>query len=173
MDVFLTLLQALWFVWPAYCANAFPAVLNGKRPLDRGRYFGKSRLLGDSKTIEGTIGGILFGMLMGIIQMNVQDYLPQELGLLRMSAPLVALLSIGALVGDIVGSFIKRRLNIKPGDPAILLDQLGFLIFAFIFAAAVYIPAPSIIFLLIIITPIIHLLTNVVGYILKFKKNPW
>jgi len=38
------------------------------------------------------------------------------------------LLSIGALVGDAAGSFIKRRLNISPGKHCMLLDQVDFVV---------------------------------------------
>ncbi|MBI4154336.1 CDP-archaeol synthase, partial [Candidatus Woesearchaeota archaeon] len=65
--VLLELVQALWFIWPAYCANAFPALMEGKRPLDFGKKLGGKRVLGSSKTIEGTAGGIAFGIIVGLI----------------------------------------------------------------------------------------------------------
>src|SRR3990167_1417223 len=101
MAVHLLILQALWFIWPAYCANAFPVVAKGKRPLDFNRYLGKERLFGKSKTIEGTIAGIAFGIAMGFLQMSLHPLLPQ-MGLMRFSFPLIIALSIGALAGDII-----------------------------------------------------------------------
>ena len=107
MSVVLVLLQALWFIWPAYCANAFPTVVKGKIPVDCGRFLGKSRVLGSSKTVEGTIAGVLFGIIIGSIQMNLYSTVPSSYGLFQFSFPVVILLSIGALVGDMAGSFVK------------------------------------------------------------------
>jgi CDP-2,3-bis-(O-geranylgeranyl)-sn-glycerol synthase len=173
MGVEITIFQALWFIWPAYTANAFPAVLNGRHPIDFGKKFGKNRLFGSSKTIEGTIGGILFGILMGLVEINIYPFLPESLGLQSLTFSMIVLLSVGALAGDIIGSFIKRRMNMKPGHPVILLDQLGFLFLAFLLVAPVFMPSFEMILILVIITPAIHLLANIVGYALKFKKHPW
>ena len=77
------------------------------------------------------------------------------------------------MVGDIGGSFVKRRLGSKRGDKALFLDQLGFLIMAFIFVSPFYIPGISEMIILIILTPIIHWLANVLGYWIHVKRNPW
>jgi CDP-2,3-bis-(O-geranylgeranyl)-sn-glycerol synthase len=173
MDIVLTIIQILWFIWPAYCANAFPVIVHGRKPIDQGKYAGKNRLLGDSKTIEGTMAGISFGTFVGIIQILAYSYIPKEFGLVEFSLPLVIILSVGALLGDIVGSFIKRRMNMKPGDPAVLLDQLDFLIMALILASPFYLPSSGRLLLLIVITPIFHLIMNIIGYALRLKKKPW
>lgn len=171
--VFYLILQALWFIWPAYCANAFPPLMKGKRPLDFNKNFGKTRFLGDSKTIEGTIGGILFGVAIGLVQMKIYGYIPKDLDFFEFTIPIIVLLSAGALSGDIIGSFIKRRLVMKPGDPAFLLDQLGFLIMALVFAGFIYMPQVLTIIILLIITPVVHVGANILGYFLKLKKHPW
>jgi len=171
--VFYLILQALWFIWPAYCANAFPPLMKGKRPLDFDKNLGKNRFLGDSKTIEGTIGGVLFGVAIGLVQTKIYGYIPKDTGFFEFTIPIIVLLSVGALFGDIIGSFIKRRLAMEPGDPAFLLDQLGFLVFALIFASFIYIPQVLTIIILLIITPVVHVGTNILGYFLKLKKHPW
>jgi len=51
-----------------------------------------------------------------------------------MQLPVAILMSFGALTGDIIGSFIKRRVNVKSGDPSPFMDQLGFILMALIFA---------------------------------------
>lgn len=171
--VWLLLLQALWFILPAYAANAFPTLLRGKRPLDLGKKFHNQRILGDGKTVEGTTGGVLFGFFIGLIQICVQGFIPTDLEMIEMSLPLILLLSTGAIFGDIIGSFIKRRFNIERGRPLPLLDQLGFLIFAILFASFILTIKIEIIIVLLVITPPIHLITNMVGYLAKVKKTPW
>lgn len=83
------------------------------------------------------------------------------------------LLSFGALIGDLIGSFIKRRLNLERGQPAPPLDQLDFILGALVFSFIVFIPPLEIIIVLVILTPIIHLTANVIGYKLGLKKEPW
>lgn len=171
--MFSLILQSLWFIAPAYIANASPVLLKGKRPLDFGKKLDKDRLLGDGKTIEGTFGGIAFGTLFGLAQIYAQDYLPPGLNLVKLDLALVLLLSTGALAGDVAGSFIKRRFGIPRGHHFPLFDQLTFLIAALIISSLVYKPAIEMVVLLFIVTPLVHWATNNVAYILKLKKHPW
>jgi len=83
------------------------------------------------------------------------------------------LLSFGALIGDLIGSFIKRRLDLQRGQPAPVLDQSDFVIGALIFSFVEYIPPIEIILILLVLTPMIHLLANMIGYKLKLKREPW
>lgn len=168
------LVQALWFIAPAYAANGFPPLMQGRKPLDGGRSFRNQRLFGDGKTWEGTVSGIIVGILVGALQVHYQSQLEYlSLNLPIMTMPLVIALTIGTMAGDVLGSFIKRRLGIKRGGSAPLLDQEGFLVMAFVFAAFVYPLSLILVAVLLIITPPIHWVTNVVGYYMKFKKTPW
>jgi len=168
-------IEALWFIAPAYAANSFPVLMRGKVPLDGRRFFRGRRLLGDGKTLEGTIGGILFGIFIGLIQVFYQHLVPQEWGLrlIGMTAPMVVLLSVGALAGDIVGSFIKRQRGMERGEKAVPLDQLGFLVAALLFVAPVFIPNVVTLIILFIVTPGLHLVSNMFGYMVKIKNRPW
>lgn len=169
----LILLQAFWFIAPAYAANGFPPLMRGKTPIDRRRLWRGHRLLGDGKTFEGFLGGVIFGVFVGSLQIFGQSYLPAEWSLAAMTFPIVLMLSIGTMAGDLAGSFTKRRIGMKRGDRAMFMDQLGFLIAAMIFAAPFYILAAKHIAILIVLTPIIHWLANVFGYWIKVKRNPW
>jgi CDP-2,3-bis-(O-geranylgeranyl)-sn-glycerol synthase len=86
----------------------------------------------------------------------------------------------GASIGDLVGSFLKRRFNISSGAPFWLVDQLDFVIFSIILGAipALFIPgylAPdiNIIIFLIILTPSVDIIANVVAYVVELKEVPW
>jgi len=79
-------------------------------------------------------------------------------------------LGTGALVGDIVGSFIKRRLKIERGRPAPLLDQLDFVIGALIFASLVVVVPLNLTILIIVLSIFLHLGANVIAYLLGMKK---
>lgn len=169
----LLILQALWFIFPAYAANAAPILIKGRRPLDFGKKLGAQRLLGDGKTIEGAAGGVLTGAISGLLQNALMPLLPGELGLVTFSMQLLILLSVGAIAGDMIGAFIKRRLGIPRGYPAPLLDQLDFLVGALIAASAAIAVSTSMVFVLLILTPIIHIATNRISFAMKMKKVPW
>ena len=173
MELLFLLLQSFWFIAPAYAANAFPPLMRGRIPIDGKRNFRGERLFGDGKTWEGLIGGIVFGIFIGSIQIYGQTYLPPELGLTEMTFPIIALLTLGTMTGDVGGSFVKRRMEMKRGDRALFLDQLGFLLLAFLFVWPVYIPRLDMMVVLVLLTPIIHWLSNVFGYLIHVKKHPW
>jgi CDP-2,3-bis-(O-geranylgeranyl)-sn-glycerol synthase len=176
---------AIWIGLPAWIANSTPVLGGGGSPIDGGRCFRDGRrLLGNGKTIRGFIVGIIFGTLTGFGQFLVAPHLrpllamfvtvtPEMDYVLFMQLPVAILMSFGALTGDLVGSFIKRRINVKSGDPSPVMDQLGFIIMALIFAAPIFTPGSGFIVILIITTFFIHWISNVLGYLLGLKKHPW
>ncbi|MEX0567885.1 MAG: CDP-2,3-bis-(O-geranylgeranyl)-sn-glycerol synthase [Candidatus Njordarchaeota archaeon] len=175
MDLATSILHGLAYVLPAYLANSSPVFVGGGPPLDKGKnFFDGRRIFGDHKTIRGFLGGILIGTISGLLLpyifsvLNIA-YLSYIDGLL-----LALLLSLGAHIGDLLGSFIKRRLNLKPGAPAPFLDQAGFIIFAFIIAYPLY-PLITMIevVIIILITLIVHPVSNIVAYLLGLKDKPW
>jgi CDP-2,3-bis-(O-geranylgeranyl)-sn-glycerol synthase len=106
---------------PAYFANGSPVLVGGGRPIDGGRCWRDGRrIFGDGKTIRGFFGGVIIGTAIGFFQYIVEAW---DGVILR-----AFLLSFGALLGDLIGSFIKRRLNIERGQPALGMDQLGFMV---------------------------------------------
>ena len=120
---------------------------------------------------------MFFGFVLILFQSNVYITpgisINKELGLATMTWPLIILITIGAIAGDFIGSFSKRRFGLKRGASVPLLDQLGFVICAILFALPLYtLKIESIIFL-IIITPIIHLFSNYIAYKIKVKSVPW
>jgi CDP-2,3-bis-(O-geranylgeranyl)-sn-glycerol synthase len=91
--------------------------------------------------------------------------------------PLVGfLLGLGALVGDMAESFIKRRMGFDRGAHLFLMDQLDYIFGAFFFAWTV-VPLQSIglghLILTCALTVPIHYIASVVAWKLKLKKNPW
>lgn len=171
--------QAFWIIGPAYAANAFPPLASGKHPLDRGKLLHGKRILGDGKTLEGTTAGILFGLFYGALQIIVQPYIPlsldgKVLGLITITPLLVILLVSGAILGDLIGSFIKRRFDMKRGASAPGMDQLGFVIVALLLVSAASTISIYTWVALIILTPIIHWIANLIGYyFMKVKQTPW
>jgi len=146
-------------ILPAYIANSIPVLFKGRRPIDFGKNFSDGRrILGDGKTIEGFIAGLFFGTLAGA----------------AVGYPLYSfLLALGALVGDIAGAFLKRRIGIQRGRPAPVLDQLDFIMGALLFVSPLYIVTIEQFIFIVLVTPPIHLFTNYVAYLFKLKPYPW
>ena len=167
------ILQALWFIFPASVANASPVVIRGTKPLDFGKKLRNNRIFGDGKTFEGTVGGVAFGALTGVLQLYIIQFLPSDLGLQAHTIELIIALSVGAILGDIIGAFVKRRLGVPRGHPALLLDQLGFLLTSLLFASFVFDMNIVMMAVLVVVTPVVHLATNMFAYFMKIKKTPW
>ncbi len=176
-------LRAVWLILPAYITNASAAFFGGKIPIDRGIFLGKTRLLGDGKTYEGLLKGVSCGFGIGIFQqLFFCDYIKLQMPSFgHFPAFLVILfcLSAGAMLGDMVGSFIKRRLGLKGSASLPLVDQLDFVggawLLLFLFARdwSVKTFSLEIIIAVIIITPLLHLLTNYIGFKIGRKGVPW
>ncbi|MFQ6128051.1 MAG: CDP-2,3-bis-(O-geranylgeranyl)-sn-glycerol synthase [Thermoplasmata archaeon] len=187
MEIPLILAQAFWFMIPAYVANPTAVLFGGGTPMDFGLKFRDGRrILGDGKTWRGFTGGIFSGMLVGGIQhlsaslAGVWKFL---FGSPLQAALLLFLLPCGALLGDILGSFIKRRAGIERGAKTPGLDQYDFLIgtilLLLIFQTAwflkYYVLDYSFVGLIFIIfiTPLLHRVVNILGYKLGKKDVPW
>jgi CDP-2,3-bis-(O-geranylgeranyl)-sn-glycerol synthase len=164
MDIATLIIEALEFIFPAYCANAAPVLAGGRLPMDFGKNFidGK-RVFGNNKTFSGFFFGLAVGVGVGLIEWILFDY------------PLLFILlsPLGALLGDLAAAFLKRRLNIAPGGLLPIIDQVDFVVGALVFSMPLGIIYWELAVVVLIITPPFHLLTNFCAYKLKLKKNPW
>lgn len=115
------LLQLLYFMLPAYLANMAPPFVKfwpgWNRPISR-------RWLGDHKTVMGFAAGVALGVLTAFVQSRI-DWLESLWAPHDWFAVGLAM-GFGALAGDAVKSFFKRRLGIAPGSRWIPADQLDF-----------------------------------------------
>ena len=150
-------IEPLLWILPAYFSNASATLskyLPKRHPIDGGRTFLGGRILGDGKTWEGFFIGIGVGSLVGAL----------------LGVPTTGfLLSLGSMLGDLFGSFIKRRIGLERGEEAPLLDQVDFLIGAFFLVP----PPPDWAVFLTFVTPLIHKGANVVGHLWGVKREPW
>ncbi|MCD4844179.1 MAG: CDP-2,3-bis-(O-geranylgeranyl)-sn-glycerol synthase [Methanosarcinales archaeon] len=187
------IVTSIWLMIPAYIANPMAVVFGGGAPIDCGKnFYDGRRILGDGKTIRGLLAGTACGLLAGIIQVILAPVLAAS-GLFGSydifqsalnaysfnTIHIVFLMALGALLGDSCESFVKRRINLKRGAMFPVADQLDFVLGAWILT---YILASTwfithfdirIIVTVLIITPLLHISTNIIGYFLKLKKEPW
>lgn len=182
------IVKTFWLMFPAYVVNSAAVFVGGGLPMDLGRKAKDGeRYLGDGKTWRGFFGGTAVGMLVGLVQNWVAIQLPENGYLVPFSEDyvyallVIALLSFGSMTGDAIGSYIKRRMKIPRGGKANLMDPLGFVIMAWVFvavgAAAWFLKYMLLdvvpIVTMLVLTPIIHRITNVIGYKMGRKKVPW
>jgi CDP-2,3-bis-(O-geranylgeranyl)-sn-glycerol synthase len=172
-DIMVTIAAALWFIFPAYCANAAPVIFGGGQPMDFGkRFFDGKPLLGAHKTIRGFFAGLIVGTLVGLVQtLLYEQVLIQYSTQFSYSILLGFVLSLGALTGDIVESFVKRRLNRAPGSSLPVADQIDFILGAFLFSIPVSPPSLPAVLIILVVTVPIHFLTNLGAALLHMKNK--
>lgn len=162
------IVSAIWVILPAYIANMTACMFGGGKPLDLNRNFlDGRRLIGNGVTIRGTLAGVFFGVLAYLLQSFLYEYS------VPFSLKLGFLLGFGAVLGDLVESFFKRRIKLKQGASLPLLDQLDFVFGALILSRPILKLNIQEILIIILITPILHFSTNYIGYKLKLKEVPW
>ena len=178
MDAISEIARLIIFILPAYFANSTPVVLGGGMPLDGRRKFSDGyRIFGDSKTVRGFFSGIFAGLVIGVLEGIILSGSAFDIysGNIQAYALSGLLLGIGTMIGDLLGSFIKRRQNVPPGKPSLAMDQLLFLAVAIIFAypfAANVLTVFGVVFLFVL-TYFVHIGANIIANRVGLKKVPW
>lgn len=186
-DLIEIILMGIWLTIPAYVANPSAVLFGGGKPMDFGKKLKDGeRILGDGKTWRGFFGGVFSGFFIGLIQVAASSPFDEEhlgFGLYPDFLVVITLLAFGALFGDLLGSFVKRRFKIKRGGKAPGLDQYDFLIGAWLLVLIfksqwflehfVYWPDTLAIITVIILTPFLHRGVNILGYKIGKKDVPW
>ncbi|RLI12913.1 CDP-2,3-bis-(O-geranylgeranyl)-sn-glycerol synthase [Candidatus Bathyarchaeota archaeon] len=169
-NLLIEVFDALYYIFPAYCANGAPVIFGGGRSIDSGKLFIDGRpLFGSHKTIRGFIAGLVIGTFVGWLQ----EAIAPAIGFPKGSVLLGFMLSLGAMIGDLLGSFIKRRLKLNPGVPLPIVDQIDFTLMALLMATLVKPPTLLMAIIIFVLTVPIHLTVNAMAYLLGLKKTPW
>lgn len=180
-------LAGLWLMLPALIPNSAAVLFGGGTQMDFGRSWRGRRLLGDGKTWRGFFGGSLSGAAFGIAAILISNSLGTEeswgYGQWPEALGIVLCLSFGAMLGDSIGSFVKRRIGLERGRKAPVLDQFNFvagaIVLVMIFQASWftthYVDGNAIwgLVLLLIVVPALHRGINIIGYKLGKKNVPW
>ncbi len=180
-----TIIQSLFYFLPAYCANAVPVILSRYGLMnvlairvDFGLKFLGDDLFGSTKTYRGILGGVLGATFVILIQSIIYIYLPQfkSLFILEYNLPQIlflgGLMGLGEGLGDLFKSFIKRRLHIKSSAPFFPFDQLSFL-GALLLSMSLYVPSVGHILTILIVSPLLPVVANLIAFRLGLKKVWW
>jgi len=182
MEYLSIILKMIWLMLPAYLSNPaatlIVALTGAGRPIDNGKYIGSQRIFGDGKTYKGLFFGIFFGIIVAIMQ-NLINSEFLNFAMPKFTFIPIITLPLGSLLGDLAASFLKRRIGLKRGQSFLLVDQLDFVFGAWILT---YILSSGwfrenftlqIMLATLILTPVFHLIFNIIGYKIGVKKEPW
>ncbi|VVC00410.1 CDP-archaeol synthase [uncultured archaeon] len=166
-------LKLLLYIAPMYFANSCAMVFGrGKRQVDFGAKFSDGRpVFGPGKTYRGLLAGVAAGTAASVI---IWLAFPNETMLLTSSyLGLGFLLSVGAVTGDLVKSFFKRRAGIEQGKDLFIVDQLDFVAGGVLFGWVFYAPSAAEMLVIAVLTIIVHRLSNLIAFKFNLKKVPW
>ncbi|WP_297979217.1 CDP-2,3-bis-(O-geranylgeranyl)-sn-glycerol synthase [uncultured Methanobrevibacter sp.] len=182
LNLVISIFGAVYFMLPAYVSNLSGLAFGGGAPIDGGKDFSDgSRLIGNGVTwkgfYSGTVLGTIVGGILGLIGSFYGDLSVLTGGIINIHVyesvlgglVLGFLMAFGALFGDAVGSFLKRRMGLKSGEPAPIMDQLDFVIGALILSF-IFVQISWHFFIIIcILTIILHIGSNSIAYLLGIK----
>jgi len=166
-------LKSLYFFLPAYLANMAP-VLVKKIPFADKPIWAKK--LGTHKTWRGIISAVVFGTIVFWLQKVAYVAGFKSLALIDysdFSILLGFLLGSGAIFGDAMKSYYKRKADIKEGHPWPVFDQIDFVIGGLVFSWFVYVPAAEVALIVLVLSPLLHFLVSYSGYLLRLRKEKY
>lgn len=185
MSFWYFILSCLYFFLPAYFTNMTPPLIKRAgifnfldKPVDFNRKFFGQPIFGSHKTWRGIIFGIIVGCLVALLQGRFYKFSGiQKISFLDYSEINILffgfLLSSGAVFGDLLFAFIKRRLNLVPGARFFPFDQINYVLGAALFLTPFFKINPKAWIVLLILTPILHILTTQIGFRLNLTKSKW
>lgn len=177
------LISTLYLFLPAYVANMAPVVATRLNifprlnvPIDGSTKETARPLFGVNKTYRGFVTGILASIAVVFIQLlfredgakNLFAKFPYTYGNFWLWG---FLLGFGALAGDLVKSYFKRRLKIPAGQRWLPWDQLDMVLGGLFFGSFLYRFSLQQVLVLVVVSPLLILIVNLVSYWLKIKKN--
>jgi CDP-2,3-bis-(O-geranylgeranyl)-sn-glycerol synthase len=161
-------LQLLYFMAPAYAANMAPPFVRywkgWNRPISE-------RRLGSHKTVVGFALGVLAAVLVTFLQSRLawEGAVVAYDGWLDLGARMGA----GAMAGDSVKSFFKRRRGVAPGGTWIPFDQLDFVGGALLLAGWRAGLGWTDVAIILALSVLGHILVNHLGYWLGVRDARW
>jgi CDP-2,3-bis-(O-geranylgeranyl)-sn-glycerol synthase len=186
----LAMAQALWLFAPLLFAAGVAAVVIeldllrwARRPIDGGCTIGGKRLFGDNKTWRGVLVAVtasaasaaaqehLVGDAVGPLLAVDWDAVP--------AAPFGALMGLGAMLGELPNSFVKRCVGIAPGAAATgswsilfyLWDQVDLLFGAWLLVGWWVRPPALLVGASFVLALLVHPLVSLIGWLIGARRT--
>ena len=179
--ILILIAKAFYFMLPAYFSNMAPVIMkNSFRrlavPVDSGKRLAGKEIFGSHKTYRGIVFGIAFGILAAFFQYALYSIgFFKEISLVDYNhwAIIGFLLGAGAIAGDLVESFFKRRIGIPSGKAFIPFDQVDFVIGALVFISFYAIVQIDIAIVILAISFVLDVAVNHFSFYLGLRKEKW
>lgn len=178
--VSLFILKCFYLMLPAYFANMAPVIVKKINllafPIDFNKKLNSKPILGKNKTFRGLIFGVIFAIIVAYLQFalykieffrNISFFDYQNWLLFGF------LIGLGALTGDLVKSFFKRRLGIKPGAKFVPFDQIDFVVGALVFIMPIFNVTLNIFVISLLVSFAGHIIVNHTAFYLKIRNEKW
>lgn len=174
------ILQCFYFMMPAYFANMAPVIFKRinflKFPMDFNKKIKNKPILGKNKTFRGIFFGVVFAIIIAYLQFFLyNNNIFADILLVDYSNWLLIgiLMGFGAIFGDLVESFVKRRLNYNPGKSFVPWDQIDFVIGALIFIYPLVRIGLNKIIIILVISFVLHIIVNHSAFYIGMRKEKW
>lgn len=174
-------LRCAWYILPMAFANIAPVLLRNQFrflaiPVDR--FLGRRGVFGSHKTVRGILAAVLFGFIGFSWQQLIVTLEPwaRDLGFFSYNdMPLWfgVFAGLGAILGDLVRSAIKRRVHIRPGGRFIPFDQIDYIIGGIMFTLLFFQPSFSVVLGSLVVGFLLHAAASGIGYGLGWKRDRW
>jgi len=185
MTILTYIFSCLYFFLPAYFTNMAPPLFRRAdifnfldKPVDFEKKFLGQPIFGKNKCWRGVIFGIIVGILVVGFQLwlyrfpffkkiSLFDY--SEINILAFGS----LISAGAVFGDLLFAFIKRRLKMEPGARFLPFDQTNYVIGSALLLTP-FLKIDILVWItLFILTFLLHIIVNRIGYHLRLSRARW
>ena len=182
IEFFSYIIKCIYIIIPGALAVIIPLLVKNLKfldiPVDMNTKFRGKPLFGRNKTIRGFVFGIAAAIAFSFFQrwlyrfsffeaISFVNY--TEINVLLFGF----LMGFGALFGDLVESFFKRQLDIKPGKPFIPWDQIDAPLGGMVFILPVYQPTLLMVASILLISFLIHIANRTIAYNLGIAKERW
>ena len=174
------LLKCFYLMLPAYFANMAPVIVKKINlfvfPIDFNKQMNNKPVLGKNKTFRGFIFGVIFSVIIVYIQFLLYSIgFFKNISFFNYKNWLLfgLLMGLGALTGDLIKSFFKRRFGLKPGAKFIPFDQTDFVIGALIFIVPIFNLTLKIFVTSLLLSFILHMIVNHIAFYMKIRNEKW
>lgn len=174
----LFILKCFYLMLPAYFANMAPVMVKKINlfvfPIDFGKKLSNKPILGENKTFRGLVFGVIFAVIVAYFQFLLYsiDFF-KNISFANYQNWLLFgfLMGFGALAGDSIKSFFKRRLSIKPGARFIPFDQTDFVVGALIFIIPAFDLTLRMFITSLLLSFVLHIIVNHIAFYLKIRNE--
>lgn len=176
--MFETIWQIILLILPAALANMAPVIFSWvpffNVPVDFNYKIGGKPILGNHKTWRGLFSGIFLATVGIYLEKILFNYYP-EWAILNYGEHSLfvwgVLFGVGALGGDMLKSFFKRRVGVEPGKSWVPFDQIDWIFGSLVLVSFVQMLSWEIWVLAIIIFGLLHPIFNLLSYYLGIKNS--